>query len=269
MHWAGAALRATHLPGWKVWSIVLTYTDASTPVHPMTSNRAEFLDGFRMVLPILIVPTAFSFIVGAASVQKGLSPLEATLMSMGVFAGGGQMLALEVWHDPRAWLLVMLAAVSINVRFALQAASVQRKINHFSFWQRWLAISTLTDPAWGMSEVRHLTRQVTFAFIMGVTAPIYLIWTGGTLAGAVLGKLLDDPRVYGLDYAFTVVFIALALPFWKRSGAVLPSLAAGGVAIAAKLAGFSALYVFMGALAGVAVAFVLAWRKARGNAGGA
>ena len=73
----------------------------------MTSNRAEFLDGFRMVLPILIVPTAFSFIVGAASVQKGLSPLEATLMSMGVFAGGGQMLALEVWHDPRAWLLVM------------------------------------------------------------------------------------------------------------------------------------------------------------------
>jgi 4-azaleucine resistance transporter AzlC len=188
------------------------------PVHPMTSNRAEFLDGFRMVLPILIVPTAFSFIVGAASVQKGLSPLEATLMSMGVFAGGGQMLALEVWHDPRAWLLVMLAAVSINVRFALQAASVQRKINHFSFWQRWLAISTLTDPAWGMSEVRHLTRQVTFAFIMGITAPIYLIWAGGTLAGAVLGKLLEDPRVYGLDYAFTVVFIALALPFWKRSG---------------------------------------------------
>jgi 4-azaleucine resistance transporter AzlC len=239
------------------------------PVHPMTSNRAEFLDGFRMVLPILIVPTAFSFIVGAASVQKGLSPLEATLMSMGVFAGGGQMLALEVWHDPRAWLLVMLAAVSINVRFALQAASVQRKINHFSFWQRWLAISTLTDPAWGMSEVRHLTRQVTFAFIMGITAPIYLIWAGGTLAGAVLGKLLEDPRVYGLDYAFTVVFIALALPFWKRSGAVLPSLAAGGVAIAAKLTGFSALYVFMGALAGVAVAFVMAWHKARGDARGA
>jgi uncharacterized membrane protein len=155
---------------------LLTYSDCGQQAHFMTSNRAEFLDGFRMVLPILIVPTAFSFIVGAASVQKGLSPLEATLMSMGVFAGGGQMLALEVWHEPRAWLLVMLAAVSINVRFALQAASVQRKINHFGFWQRWLAISTLTDPAWGMSEVRHLTRQVTFAFIMGITLPIYLIW---------------------------------------------------------------------------------------------
>jgi 4-azaleucine resistance transporter AzlC len=207
-----------------IWSISLTYSRLQgNQAFIMTSNRAEFLDGFRMVLPILIVPTAFSFIVGAASVQKGLSPLEATLMSMGVFAGGGQMLALEVWHEPRAWLLVMLAAVSINVRFALQAASVQRKINHFGFWQRWLAISTLTDPAWGMSEVRHLTRQVTFAFIMGITLPIYLIWAGGTLAGAVLGKLLEDPRVYGLDYAFTVIFIALALPFWKRAGAVLPS----------------------------------------------
>jgi 4-azaleucine resistance transporter AzlC len=227
----------------------------------MTTSRQEFFDGFRMVAPILMVPASFSFIVGAASVQKGLSPLEATLMSAGVFAGGGQMLALEVWHEPYAWLLVMLAAASINVRFALQAASVQRKIMHFSFVQRWLAISTLTDPAWGMSEVRHLTRQVTFAFIMGITTPIYVIWTLGTLAGAVLGNLVEDPGRFGLDFAFTCIFIALALPFWKRAGAIWPAIASGAVAIACKLAGFTAMYVFIGALAGVLVAWAMAVHK--------
>ena len=184
-------------------------------------------------------------------------------MSAGVFAGGGQLLALEVWYEPQAWLLVMLAAISINVRFALQAASVQRKINHFTRAQRWLTIATLTDPAWGMSEVRHLSRQVTFWFISGITVPIYLIWVFGTLAGALLGNLIDDPTKLGLDFAFVGIFIALALPFWKRSGALPVAIASGGVAIATKLAGFSALYVFIGAMAGVAVAGLMAARKAK------
>lgn len=229
----------------------------------MTTGKREFLDGFRLVLPILVAPISFSFITGATSVQKGLSAFEATLMSAGVFAGGGQLLALEVWYEPQAWLLVMLAAISINVRFALQAASVQRKINHFTLLQRWLTIATLTDPAWGMSEVRHLTRQVTFWFIAGITVPIYLIWVFGTLAGALLGNLIDDPTKLGLDFAFVGIFIALALPFWKRSGALPVAVASGGVAIAAKLAGLSALYVFIGAMAGVAVAGLMAARKAK------
>ncbi|MEM9471861.1 MAG: AzlC family ABC transporter permease [Pseudomonadota bacterium] len=229
----------------------------------MTTAKQEFIDGLRLVLPILVAPISFSFITGAISVQKGLSAFEATLMSATVFAGGGQLLALEVWYEPQAWLLVMLAAISINVRFALQAASVQRKINHFTPAQRWLTIATLTDPAWGMSEIRHLSRQVSFWFIFGITVPIYLIWVFGTLAGALLGKLIDDPAKLGLDFAFVGIFIALALPFWKRSGAVPVALASGGVAIAAKLAGFSAMYVFIGAMAGVAMAGLLAARKAK------
>ena len=229
----------------------------------MTTAKQEFFDGFRLALPILVAPISFSFIVGAASVQQGLSPLEATLMSAGVFAGGGQMLAFEVWHEPQAWLLVMLAAISINVRFALQAASVRRKINHFSVLERWLTIATLTDPAWGMSEVRHLTRQVTFPFIAGITVPIYLIWVLGTLVGALLGNLIEDPVRYGLDFAFVGIFIALALPFWKRSGAVPVALASGSAAIACKFAGFGALYVFLGAMAGVLVAAFMAWRRTR------
>ncbi len=105
----------------------------------MTSSRHEFLDGFRLIVPILIAQTPFGFIVGATSVQKGLSVLEATIMSATVFAGAGQMLALEVWHQPKAWLLVMLAAASVNIRFLLQTASIGPKISHFPPFKRWLA----------------------------------------------------------------------------------------------------------------------------------
>lgn len=216
-----------------------------------------------MVAAILIVPACFSFVVGAASVDRGLSVLEATLMSALVYAGGAQMLALEVWYEPHAWILVIFAAASINVRFVLQSASLQRRIMHFTPFQRWAAIVTLTDPVWGMSEVRHLTKQVTFAFVCGITVPIYLVWTLGTLVGAELGNLIADPRVYGIDFAFTCIFIALAMPFVRRPGSVAVVAVSAVVAIAAKLAGFSAMYVFFGAVAGVLVAWWLAWRRLR------
>jgi 4-azaleucine resistance transporter AzlC len=248
--------------------MLLTYFAPNASTRAMTSSRHEFLDGFRLIVPILIAQTPFGFIVGATSVQKGLSVLEATIMSATVFAGAGQMLALEVWHQPKAWLLVMLAAASVNIRFLLQTASIGPKISHFPPFKRWLAVATMTDPAWGMSEMRHLTRPIRPAFLAGISLPIYVIWVAATAVGAFAGQFIDDPARYGLDFAFVCIFISLVLPFWKRSGAVPVAATSALVAIACKVVGFGGLYVFIGALAGVAVAGFMAHRNA-GAADGA
>jgi len=42
--------------------------------------------------------------------------------------------------------------------------------------------------------------------------------------------LIGDPTRLGLDFAFAGIFIALALPFWKRSGG-LPEAIAGATAV--------------------------------------
>ncbi len=249
--------------------MLLTYFTPNASIRAMTSSRQEFLDGFRLIVSILIAQTPFGFIVGATSVQKGLSVLEATIMSATVFAGAGQMLALEVWHQPKAWLMVMLAAASVNIRFLLQTASIGPKITHFPPLRRWLSIATMTDPAWGMSEMRHLTRPIRPEFIAGITVPIYVVWVAATTGGAFAGQFIDDPARYGLDFAFVCIFISLVLPFWKRGqGAVLVAVTSGAVAVAAKLAGLGGLYVFIGAIAGVAVAGLAAHRRA-GVANGA
>ena len=77
----------------------------------MTTGKQEFLDGFRLVLPILVAPVSFSFITGAISVQKGLSAFEATLMSASVFAGGG--------HPPPIIFLPVVVAVWVAGHLAL------------------------------------------------------------------------------------------------------------------------------------------------------
>ena len=56
---------------------------------------------------------------GLAAVQKGLAPLEATLMSVMVFAGASQFATLEMWGSEVAVFPMMAVVFAINSRTLL------------------------------------------------------------------------------------------------------------------------------------------------------
>ena len=58
-------------------------------------------------------------------------------------------------------------------------------------------------------------------------------WNAGTLAGALAGGVLGDPRSLGMDAMFPAAFLALLAPQLRRSGA--PTAAVAGALIAAAL----------------------------------
>ena len=116
-------------------------------------------------------------------------------------------------------------------------------------------------------RARHLTRPIRPEFVAGITVPIYTIWVAATAIGAFAGQFIEDPARFGLDFAFVCIFISLVLPFWKREGAVPVAMASAVVAVGCKLVGLGGLYVFIGALAGVLVAGLMARRRAGGSDG--
>jgi predicted branched-subunit amino acid permease len=82
-------------------------------------------------------------------------------------------------------------------------------------------------------------------------------WNAGTLAGALLGGGLGDPRALGLDAMFPAAFLALLAPQLRRPGA--PVAAVAGAVIALALIGFAPAGVpVVAALAGVAPGLLLA-----------
>ena len=84
---------------------------------------------------------------------------------------------------------------------------------------------------------------------------IYIGWNTSTLAGALLGDVLGDPRAYGLDAAAAAAFLALLWPRLRRRQAIAVGVAAAIVATALTPTLMPGLPVLIAAL----VAIIVGW----------
>ena len=224
----------------------------------------SLLDDARMGLsdiwPAMVAVVPIALLFGALAAAKGLSPLEVTLMSALVFAGGAQFAAVELWASPAPIGAIIFSTLLINARHVLMSASLSPKLHGFSPGQRWAGLYYMADENWALAEKRARTHRLTPAYWFAMTMPFVLCFVGVATLGSVIGSALGDPRRFGADFAFTAIFIALVAAFWK--GRVTAwTVAAAGLASAAtyRFAG-PPWHVPAGALCGLAAAWWAAGR---------
>jgi 4-azaleucine resistance transporter AzlC len=226
------------------------------------SALSDFRQGFLDILPIMIAYGPISMLWGTVAASKGLNPLEAWLMSFGVYSGSAQFVAMDLWQQQLPiWLLVFTIA-TVSLRHVLMSASISRHMQGFSKTKASILLFWLTDEAWALMERRAATHPITPAYYLGVAAPLWPVWWGFSLMGAWLGRAVGNSAAIGLDFAFAAMFIAVLAGFWKgpRTGGIL--IASATAAVAAKLALPGAWYIVIGGLAGMAFA-VLTYRDER------
>lgn len=224
----------------------------------MQKNEAsgDLAAGLRAAAPLLVAMVPIGAVFGAVAVSKGLSPLETSLMSALVFAGGSQFVAMDLWTQPASWVALGFAALLVNLRHVLMSASIAGKLDGFSGWRKYAAMLILTDESWALSEFRAATGRLTPAFYAGAALSIYTVWNLATICGALLGAFMGDPQRIGLDFAFPAVFIVLLMGFWKGRETGLVLVASASAAFLTHHFVPGAWYVAAGALAGLAAAAV-------------
>src|SRR3954469_14780170 len=100
---------------------------------------------------------------------------------------------------------------------------------------RALAAQLVIDESTAMARAEDDPVAARRAFLAtGVS--VWLCWNAGTLAGALLGGGLGDPRTLGLDAMFPAAFLALLAPQLRRAGA--PAAAVAGAVVAVVLLPF-------------------------------
>lgn len=219
------------------------------------NSTSEFAAGLKTMAPVIVAAMPIGLVFGAVAAAKGLSPLEATLMSALVFAGGSQFVAMDIWTHPASWSALGFAALLVNVRHVLMGASLGRKMDAFRPWQKYLGALVMADENWAMAEARTGRTRLTPAYYAGLSVLFYLNWIACSLAGALLGALFGDPTLIGLDFAFPAVFIVLVTSFWKGPATGLVLLASALASIITYLTIAGAWYIAAGAAAGLAAAF--------------
>ncbi|MGK5674210.1 AzlC family ABC transporter permease [Micromonospora sp. URMC 106] len=200
---------------------------------------------------------------GAVAVAAGLPAWATVAMSLLVFAGGAQFMAvgLVAAGSPLAAVLAGLLLNARHLPFGLALADSMGRPP----WRRLLGSHLMTDEATAFALARPAGAARRRAFWLAGTV-LFLTWNLGTVLGVLAGGAVGDPAAFGLDAAFPAGLIAMLLPSLRDRDTRRMALAGAVLAVLATPLLPAGLPVLL-ALAGPAVLAVAAVRRSR-RAGG-
>jgi 4-azaleucine resistance transporter AzlC len=226
----------------------------------MIRTRPPFLDGLVASLPIVMgyIPIAFSF--GVAATRAGFSPVEAFALSLFIYAGASQFLALALLSSGAPVLVAAFTLIAMNLRHVLYGPALMREAGPKATTRHaWAWAWGLTDEVFGQA-LGALARGQRFseAYMFGLGLGAYAAWVSGTIIGAYAGGgvLQGWPAVNaGLGFMLPALFLALLLSILSRRQ--LPVIVvAGVVTVAATLAISATSGILLGMLAGAITGLV-------------
>lgn len=219
-------------------------------------NRSSFVAGVWDVLPILTGIGPFAIIVGLTAVEFGFTPVEITVMSTIVFAGAAQLAAIALMADGTPFLVVVLTAILINVRFSLYSFSLAPKFQSVSRVRKAVYSFLLVDANYALSIPRFREDDNNRAhwYYFGSGTALWLVWILGTAIGAGIG--IGIPDWFPAALILPLVFIALLFPLLTDRPSIATAIVAGGVAVVAAPLAYN-LGLLVGVVAGIAVGVYL------------
>lgn len=236
--------------------------------HARNSLRTDFTAGMTAVLPVLLGLLPYALIVGVVAVRMGLSPLQASGMSLLLFAGASQLAALQLIHDGAPVLVIVITVLFVNLRLAMYSASIAPYFAASRQSTRTLVSYLLTDQAYMFSLYGFEQRTqpaARVAYYLGLALPMWLLWQLGTLTGALLGAGL--PPGWGLDFALPLTFLALLVPSIQDRATLAAAVVGGAVAVAGHALPWN-LGLIAGAFAGIGAGMLASHDNSnRGKAG--
>jgi len=208
-----------------------------TAIPAQSTRRAEFTGGIKATIPLILGAIPFGIIFGAVAVTSGLTPWQAQAMSLFVFAGSAEFIAVGLIAQELAPALVILTTFVVNLRHALYSASLAPYMKHLP--QRWLIPLGfwLTDESYAVVITRYREAENTphaHWFFFGSALAMYVNWQICTFIGIVAGQQIPDPASWGLDFAMIVTFIGIVVPFVTNRPALASVIVSGIVAVAAN-----------------------------------
>lgn len=186
---------------------------------------------WRGVLAIAAAAAVNGASFGAISVASGLPLWAPVAMSVLIFAGGSQYLAVGVTAAGGSPIAAVLGGLLLNAR-------------HLPFG---LAVGDLVGRGWAARVVgSHLLIDESVAFALAQRdatraraaywacgATLFAAWNLGVLGGALAGQFVGDAEALGLDAVFPAAMLALVLPVLKDAKVRAPALAGAAIALAA------------------------------------
>ena len=201
-------------------------------------------------LPITLgyVPVGMAY--GVLAGKAGLSALNVLLMSVLVYAGSAQLVAVGLFAAGASGLAVVAMTVAVNLRHVLFSAAMapllsgwrKRELAAFAF--------ELTDESFALHAARFGRGDRDKGLTLSINVLAQASWVAGTALGVALGDILGDGRAYALDFALPGMFLALLAGQLGSRSHIAAAVVGAGLSLTAAGLGISGVGALAAGLAG-------------------
>jgi 4-azaleucine resistance transporter AzlC len=233
--------------------------DATAPASPHLSRSRECWRGVLDTLPMMLGAAPFGLIFGTLAAPSGLSAGGALGMSLIVFAGSSQFIALSLLAGKASLVVIVLTTFVVNLRHALYSASLLPYVAKLNQGWRAMLAFWLTDETFAVVQVRYGAADTSphkHWFQFGSSFAMYLNWFVWTLTGVMLGRTMPQLQHLGLEFAMAATFTGIVVPLLRNRPMIAAALVAAAVALLCRDLPYK-LGLMLAALAGVAAGMTL------------
>jgi 4-azaleucine resistance transporter AzlC len=214
------------------------------------------LESIKAAWPICVGYLPLGFAFGVLAQKAGLDLLDIALMSILVYAGSSQFIAVAMLSSAAAPLSIILTTLVVNLRHLLMSSSLAVYLHGES--RKFLSVFAygVTDESFAVNLVKFREGGWHRYQALAVNQITNFTWIGSTILGGYTGQFILAGSC-GIDYALSAMFLCL-LTFQLRGRLYfLTAIISGAFAIAFSLIVPGNGFIIMASLFGATAGFAL------------
>ena len=186
-------------------------------------DRRALAAAFPVTLPVLMGYLSIGIAFGLMLQGIGYNFIWAFFMSLTIYAGSGQYLAVTLLGSAAGLGTIALMTLLINFRHLVYGLSMLEKFRGMG-WRKLYMIFSLTDETYALLAGTPAPVGVdprNFYFSVALLDQLY--WIAGSVIGGIAGGMLEGViSIEGIDFAMTALFVVIAVDQWKAYRKHLP-----------------------------------------------
>jgi 4-azaleucine resistance transporter AzlC len=197
-------------------------------------QKAPAVRGAAAAWPICLgyVPIGLAF--GVLAQKAGITPLGIGLMSVIVFAGSSQFIAVSMLAAGASAFSIVATTFIVNLRHFLMSSALAVFLKNSDRKKLSLFAYGVTDESFAinLSKFRDADWNLSSALVTNYTAN--MAWITSTVFGGLGGQFIPA-HAFGIDYALIAMFICLLVFQLKGFLYVITAITAGLLAVILSL----------------------------------
>ena len=217
-------------------------------LSPSNSALRSWMRGAATALPIILGYLPIGFAFGVLSQKSGLSNANTLFLSVIVYAGSSQLIAVSLFADGVPAFSIIITTFIVNLRHLLMSASIAP---YLARWRKSALAAfayQLTDETFALHSVRFVSGVPAQAEVFGLNTAVQIGWVFGTWLGLTAGQYVPDVKPFALDYALPAMFLALLVLILRNRIQVAVAIVAGLLSVGLLLSGVNQWNVLLAAL---------------------